>query len=403
MDSNFFQNNRRRLMDRLPDDSITIMFAGQAPTKTGDQAYHFTPNRNFYYLTGIDEENIILLMTKANGTTKEYVFVEKPDPVMARWIGESMTEDEAANASGIETTAYLEDFKKYLQRFLMAHPYKQVNLDLEKRDWDAPDTPAHVFAKDLQSRYPFVQVNNIYHDICELRVFKTPEEIEQIKEASRITIEGIHHLMNNTKPGMTENQAEAYFDFTLKSNGVNDHAFNTICASGKNATVLHYEDNNDVIEDGDLVLLDLGAQWGYYSSDISHTFPANGTFTDRQKAVYDIVLDVLRRTNEKVKPGISIRELNDFAKQELANGCQNLGIIDDPEDISDYYFHSIGHLLGLDTHDVGTSATRPLEPGMVVTIEPGLYIEEESIGVRIEDDILVTEDGYENLTKDLKR
>jgi Xaa-Pro aminopeptidase len=227
--------------------------------------------------------------------------------------------------------------------------------------------------------------------------------VEKIKEAIRITQDGIRNLMKNAKPAMTENQLEAYFDFTLKTNGVKHHAFHTICASGQNGTVLHYEDNDALVEDGSLVLLDLGAQYEYYNADISHTFPVNGTFTEKQKLYYNIVLKALRETTAIIKPGLKFTALNEHTKKVLSEGLIEAGLIEKPEEISKYYYHGVSHYLGLDTHDVGIYKDRVLEPGMVLTVEPGLYIEEEGIGIRIEDDVLVTEDGHENLSADLSR
>lgn len=179
--------------------------------------------------------------------------------------------------------------------------------------------------------------------------------------------------------------------------------FTTILASGKNATVLHYEDNDSKINKGDLVLLDLGAQKDYYNADISYTFPASGTFSNRQKQIYNIVLKALRETIEIVKTGLKFAALNEHAKKVLAEECKKIGLIQESSELSNYYYHGVSYFLGLDTHDVGSYKDRVLEAGMVITVEPGLYIEEEAIGIRIEEDILVTEEGYENLSKDMIR
>ncbi|WP_186579671.1 aminopeptidase P family protein [Aquibacillus kalidii] len=403
MDTSFFKNNRKRFLDTLEDKSLALFFAGEAPQSSADQLHPFVPNRNFYYLTGIDEPKIILVFTKYNGKVTEHLFVEKPDPVMAKWIGESMSKEQATSASGIETIHYLDELTSFIQMQLLNRSYQHVYFDLEKRAWDAPERPAASFARELTKRFPSLQIHNAYHTICDLRLIKTQEEVDEIKEAGRITSEGIKHLMRHAKPGMKEYELEAYFDFVLKSNGVKHHAFHTITASGKNATVLHYEDNDDVVNDGELVLLDLGAQWNYYSGDISFTFPVNGKFTERQKTIYNIVLSALHKVSDMVKPGVPYRQLQEETRKFLADECIKIGLIEEAEEISKYYFHGVSHSLGLDTHDVGAIWDRDLEHGMVITIEPGLYIPEEGIGVRIEDDVLVTESGNENLTPDLPR
>ena len=403
MNTQFFTTHRERFTNQLEDHSLAIFFAGQAPQSSGDQLYPFISNRNFYYLSGINEPHLILVMTKFNGKITEHLFVERPDPVMAKWIGESITPEEATDVSGISDVAFLEDFKPFIQNQLLGKPYEHLYLDLEKRSWDATQTPAQTFAQDISSRYPFIQLHNAYHMICNMRLIKTQEEIAEIKEAGRITSEGIKHLMRHAKPGMKEYELEAYFDFILKTHGVKHHAFHTIAAGGQNATVLHYEDNDGTVNDGELVLLDLGAQWQHYNGDISYTFPINGKFTERQKTIYNIVLKALHEISSMIKPGIPFADLQTATRHLLAEECIKIGLIDDPEAISDYYFHGVSHSLGLDTHDVGAIRDRNLEEGMVITVEPGLYIPEEGIGVRLENDVVVTAYGHENLTPDLPR
>ncbi len=206
--------------------------------------------------------------------------------------------------------------------------------------------------------------------------------------------------MTNAKPGMMEYEIEANFDYVLKCNGVTDYAFHTIAASGVNATVLHYSQNNTKTQEGDLILFDLGAQWNYYNADITRTFPLNGKFTERQKEIYNIVLKAMEDTMAVIRPGVPFSKLNETTRASLAEGLKGIGLIKEDSELSRYYFHGVSHYLGLDTHDVG-SGEMELKPGMVLTVEPGLYIEEEKIGIRIEDDVLVTDSGYENLSKDI--
>ncbi|MFC0189514.1 aminopeptidase P family protein [Fictibacillus aquaticus] len=403
MNKDFFTQNRSRLQEVLPDESMTILFAGEAPFKSADERYKFTPNRNFYYLTGINEPNVTLVIQKSGSDVKETLFIQKADSVMEKWVGKTVSEDEAKTISGIENIQFNESFEGMLTGAFFRENQKLVCLDLERREWTGAQTKTLQFAKHLKDHYPHVAIHNIYPEICELRVIKTEEEIEKIKEAIAITKDGIYNVLKNAKPGMMENQLEAHFDFTLKSAGVKDFAFGTIAASGKNATVLHYEHNNAKTNSGELVLLDLGAQKDYYNADISFTFPVDGTFTPRQKEIYNIVLKALKETTELIKPGLKYAELNEHARKVLADELKNTGLIQDDSEVSKYYYHSVGHFLGLDTHDVGSYKDRVLEPGMVLTIEPGLYIEEESIGIRLEDDILVTAEGYENLSKEIIR
>ncbi|MBJ8050576.1 aminopeptidase P family protein [Bacillus cereus] len=403
MKSTFFTQNRERLVKTLPDESITILFAGQAPHMSADAHYKFVPNRNFYYLTGIDEPNVIFMLKKFGNSVEETLFIEKSDPVLEKWVGKTVSKEEAEKLSGIKKVVYLDSFEKTMTNTLFVENVNQVNLDLELREWNGTETKTLAFAKHVKEQYPHITIGNVYPNICELRVFKTEEEIEIIKEAIAVTKEGIYNVLKHAKSDVMEYELEVHFDFTLKSSGIKHHAFNTILASGKNATVLHYEDNDAQIQNGDLVLLDLGAQKDYYNADISYTFPASGIFSSRQKQIYNIVLKALKETTELIKPGLKFAALNEHTKKVLAKECKAIGLIQEDEELSKYYYHGVSHFLGLDTHDVGTYKDRVLEEGMVITIEPGLYIEEDSIGIRIEDDILITKDGYENLSKDIIR
>lgn len=400
MNVEFYIKNRENLSDKLEDNSILLLFAGKAPYKSADETYEFTPNRNFYYLTGIDRENIILIITKRNAQVSEILFVEEPDPVMARWVGEKMSKIEAKQVSGVAEIEYTKNFLDYLSNLLSRFQYKNIYLDLERQKWDIPMTEAQSFAKLARERYPYIEIKNIFKTISDLRTIKDEQEIEAIRKAIYITKNGLEVMMKNSKPGMMEYQIEAYFDFVLTSEGVKDKAFKTIAAAGRNGTILHYSENNTKCEENDLILFDLGAQYQYYNADITRTFPVNGKFTERQKQVYNVVLKANEEVANAVKPGIPFTELNEIAKRVLSEGCKELGLIKEESELIKYYFHGVSHFLGLDTHDVG-EREQVLKPGMVFTNEPGLYISEENIGIRIEDDILVTEDGCEILSKDI--
>lgn len=397
MNKNFFITNRKRLGEVLCDNSMAIFFAGQPPYKSADETYPFVPNRNFYYLTGIDEEKVIMMMTKINGKISEILFIQENDPIMARWVGETIYEEEAEEVSGIEDIRLLNDFESTIGSYLNRFNIEKIYLDLERQEFDIASTPAQNFSKEVVKRYPYIGVKNIYHDVALLRTVKSEEEIELLKKAIEITYDGIKEMWKSARPGMAEYEVEAHFNYELKKNGVKDFSFPTIAASGMNATVLHYDYNNSIIKDGDLMLLDLGAQYKYYSGDISRTFPVNGKFTDRQKEIYNIVLEANETVMKAVKPGVTTMDLQNLAKKILAEGCKRIGLIEEDSEIDKYYFHGVSHPLGLDTHDVGPRNIE-LKAGMVITDEPGLYIEEEGIGIRIEDDILVTSDGYLNLS-----
>lgn len=397
MDKQFFINNRERIGEKIKEDSMAVFFAGRAPYKSADEVYDFTPNRNFYYLSGIPEEKVILLMWKLDGILHQCLFIEERDEVMARWVGETISVEEAEELSGITDIRYLKNFESNIGSLIDIYKLNTVYLDLERQEMNIPATQSQEFASKIISRYPYMRIENIYNEIAVLRTVKTEDELELMRKAIEITYEGIKGIWRNAKPGMMEYEIEAYYNFELQRRGIKKLAFATIAASGKNATVLHYGDNNCKTNDNELMLLDLGAQYKLYNADISRTFPLNGKFTERQKEIYSIVLKANEEVMKAVRPGITTLDLQKKCKEILAEGCKRIGLIKEDAELDKYYFHGVSHPLGLDTHDVRIRGMK-LKPGMVLTDEPGLYIPEEGIGIRIEDDILVTEDGYENLS-----
>lgn len=402
MNKEFFKKNREKLMEKIEDNSVIVLFAGNAPKKSGDENYPFTPNRNFYYFTGINEEGPILILSKIKGIVNERLFIKEIDEERERWVGKSIRSNEAEEISGVKYIDYLGSFYDYLNRVFSETEEINLYLDMERDSFQDLQGISESFSEEVKKRYPFVRIKNIFPKIIPLRMVKSKEEIEEMKKAIEITIKGVESLMKNAKVGMKEYQLEAYYEFVCRSSGIKDYAFKTIAASGKNATILHYVDNNSEIKDGDLILFDLGAQHNYYNADITRTFPVNGVFSERQKEVYNAVLRVNERVIKTIKPGLEYKELNKMATEWIAEECIKLGLIKNKEEVSKYYWHSIGHSLGLDTHDISNKDRNTIfKEGMVWTVEPGIYIEEESIGIRIEDDVLITSDGVQVLTKDM--
>ena len=402
MNKEFFKKNREKLIEKIEDNSVIVLFAGNAPKKSGDENYPFTPNRNFYYFTGINEEGPILILSKIKGIVNERLFIKEIDEERERWVGKSIRSNEAEEISAVKNIDYLGNFKEYLNRVFSESEEINLYLDMERDSFYELETIGENFSEEVKKRYPFVRIKNIFPKIIPLRMVKSEEEIKEMKKAIEITIKGVESLMKNAKAGMKEYELEAYYEFVCRSNGIKDYAFKTIAAAGKNATILHYVDNNSEIKDGDLILFDLGAQNNYYNADITRTFPVNGVFSERQKEVYNAILRVNERVIKTIKPGLEYKELNKMATEWIAEECINLGLIKDKKEVSKYYWHSIGHSLGLDTHDISNKDRNTIfKEGMVWTVEPGIYIEEESIGIRIEDDVLITSDGVQVLTKDM--
>ena len=320
-------------------------------------------------------------------------------------MGRKLEKEEASEISGIDDVRYRDEFDDFFFNLFNAHRnYEKkpevLYLDLKRNK--NPDLPLQeiLFSRKFKNDYPEIAVKNSYDIVVGLRTIKSAEEIELIKESLKTTKGGLETLMKMSRPGLYEYQLESYFDQYIKANGQKTHAFKTICASGKNAAILHYVKNNKVMQAGELVLFDLGARTDFYVSDISRTIPVDGKFTERAKAVYQEVLDVNKKCIEYLKPGVTWKEFNEYAKELLAEALKRLGLIKENKELSKYYWHSIGHFIGLDTHDPGTYEEE-LKPGMVLTVEPGIYIEEEDIGVRIEDNVLITEDGCINLSADI--
>jgi len=399
-----YKQRRTNYLNQIKSNALSLFFSGRAPQKSNDQYYPFSVNRNFFYLTGIDQENVVLLIAKGKQETVSYLFIAENDPVKVLWDGAGLSFEEASKAAEIElenvrAIGQLDRFIHSLLSTTRSALFGHIDtfyLDLERQSEIALDTVAISYAHQLRSLYPFLNIISNQMILAEQRMVKDAHEISETQKAIDITEKGLDRIMRKLKPGAFEYQIEAEYNLVLNQHRVSP-SFDTIAASGKNATVLHYVDNKDEIKDGTLILLDLGVKYGNYCSDITRVYPANGTFTERQKAVYQVVLDVNKKSIEWLKPGVTVGEFKEYGKNLLIEGAKKLGLIKDDQDIVKYYYHGLGHYLGLDVHDVGNySAVIP--EGALITVEPGLYIAEEGIGIRIEDDVYVTSDGPVNLS-----
>ena len=398
---------RKRLMETKQGPCMVCIFSGAAPMKSLDAAYPFYVDRNFYYLTGIDRENMVLLLRKnQNGEVAESLYIEPYDEVLAKWVGGRMRADEATAISGITNIQNFGDFTFAAHNVIDSSRgtgKMTVYLDLWRYRENQADTQAHTFAARLQQRYPAVAIEDIFADMVAMRIIKSEEEIALMRKAQETTCNAIIAMLKHAKPEMNESELEGAFDFSLKQQSVKDHAFTSIVAGGGRATTLHYDSNDQIVHDGELVLIDLGSAEGHYCADISRTFPINGKFTDRQREIYNTVLDAQRIVMANAKPGVTTGELNQMVVDYYESRLDDLGLRKDGKGVRDYYYHGVSHSLGLDTHDISMGRNMPLKPGMVITVEPGLYIEEEGIGVRIENDVLITEDGIVDLSAAIPR
>ena len=395
-------SNRKRLAKLMENGCALVLFAGRPVPKRGDEFYPFAPQRNFYYATGIDKPGLVFLMYKdLNGGVTERLYLERFDELEAKWNGAAIEEFAAQKLSDIYDFSYADKFEADLATLFVRLGIHTVYLDMENRSFSAPLTADLAFAARLREKFPNITQANAYPMFARLRMIKAKDEVRNIRRAISITRDGVYAMMRRARAGMMEYEIEAHFQYTLLKGGVREPAFPTIAASGANATVLHYVDNDCPTKDGDLILCDLGARFNWYSADITRTFPVNGVFSERQKELYNIVLDAQKKVIAAIKPGVAFSSLNDIVRAHYAKELKRIGLIAKKDEVSQYYFHGVSHMLGLETHDAGRGAEGSLKKGMVLTVEPGLYIEAEGIGIRIEDDVLVTDDGCEVLSADI--
>lgn len=398
-----YTGRREKVFERMEKNSVLILFSGVEVHVSADEYAPFEANRNFFYLTGLRRDRMILVMDKACKEPKTTLYIEEADPSVVRWTGKKVSVEEAKEITGIETVRYIDNFEADMNRIMRRGDVEYLYFDCYRYQFeDMPDYNM-VKAKEFAGKYLDVTVKNLHPIIAEMRMQKDAEEVALIKEAVRVTEEGLKNVLKNLEPGKKEYQAQADFEYIVHYLGGERPSFATIAGSGINGTMLHYETNRDTCKDGDLILLDLGTKWEGYCSDITRTYPVNGKYSEKQRQVYDIVLKANRAVAEAAKPGMTTVELNDICKKVLAEGCIGLGLIKEESEISKYYMHGVSHHLGIDVHDVTVASNEKLRPDAVITDEPGLYIDEWEIGIRIEDDLLITEDGCEVLSESIMR
>ncbi len=398
-----YKERRLQVAEKMEQGSILVLFSGEAQHISADAYQHFEANRQFFYLTGIRRENMALIVDKTGDKVEETLFIEPVVASAERWTGKRMTVEEARKVSGVERIRMMDDFTSELSFIVNRKVPGKVYFDTYRHDMrDLPDYNL-VKAQEFMHTYPGIAVETIYPVIAAMRMIKDAEEIATVQKAVDITDKALNHVLATLKPGCMEYQVQAEFEYMVKHCGADGMAFPTIAGSGMNGTMLHYETNREECRENTLILLDLGARVDGYNADITRTYPVSGRFTARQKQFYDIVLRANEEVTKLAKPGLTLKDLNDRCKKILAEGLLELGLIEKEEEISRYYMHGVSHHLGIDVHDVTVPAKAKLEPGMIITNEPGLYIDEEAIGIRIEDDLLITETGCKVLSAEIIR
>lgn len=397
-----FGSRREKVFAQMEENALLVLYSGIPYHISADDYHAFEANRHFFYLTGLRRSHMVLVMRKMQGKQTVTLYIERADPTMERWTGKMVQAEEAKTIAQVEDVRYVERFEGELNRLVSQTGVQVAYFDTYRHAVE--DMPHYNLLKAQQfaAQNPGVAVRNLWPLVTALRMEKDADEVAVLRRAIDVTDKALQHVMKQLCPGQYEYQAQAHFEYMVHHEGAEGVSFATIAGSGMNGTMLHYVTNRDVCQDGTLLLMDLGAKVDGYCADITRTYPVNGKFTQRQRAVYDVVLAANRKVAEAAKPGMTLRELNEICKQVLAEGCMALGLIEEVGQIGKYYMHGVSHHLGIDVHDV-TTPDSVLTPGCVITDEPGLYIDEWAIGIRIEDDLLITEEGAVCLSENIIR
>ncbi len=390
----------------MKDNSVAILFSGVAKVASEDEYLPFVANKNFFYLTNIKQEHSALMLIKSFGERRTYLFIDPYSELKEKWTGKRLTNDKAKALSDIQNIYTTDNFEAMLSLALANDNNQYGDIDCIYLDLSSPEQKLKegFFMNDLNIKmkldYNDKTIVDIYPLMRDLRMVKSGAEIDNLLKAIDKTNTGIYQLINNLKVGMKEHELADIFEMYGRAHERTPLAFSTIVASGKNATCLHYPSQEDTVKEDDLILFDLGYSYNGYSADISRTFPVNGKFTGIQKDIYTAVLNCNKAVISYAKAGLKIKDLQEFAKEFLRKECIRLRLMNENDDIVNYYYHNVSHHLGLDTHDI-SDREKPLENGNVITVEPGLYFAKYGVGVRIEDDVLITMDGAIVLSKNI--
>ena len=412
----------KRFIEQMEENSVAIIPAAHEQTRSYDTEFKFRQDSDFWYLTGFPEPDAVAVIDPQNKKSPYTLYVRPRDPEMETWFGRREGVEGAVKNYRAGTAYSIDRFAADLPKLLDGRENLYYRFAVDKDlDQQILKYLSNQRLRRLKTAYPPHTIIDPTLIIGEMRLHKTPEEADMMQTAATIAAEAHILAMKKVKPGMNEGQVEAFMESFMKDKGASGVAYNSIIGGGDNATILHYVENNMPLRDGDLILIDAGAEYKGYASDITRTFPVNGKFTPAQRDVYDVVLDVQKQCTDYTKTGNTVKGRQEFSIELLTEGMKKLGLLkgDTKQLIKKkaymrYYMHGVGHYLGLDVHDAGRYFTdqgaknsKPFAPGMVLTVEPGLYIPPDDkdapakyrgIGIRIEDDVLVTEDGNRNLT-----
>jgi Xaa-Pro aminopeptidase len=411
LNAELFIQNRKRFIEKMDKSSIAIFNSNDELPQNGDAIHRFKQNADLLWLTGIEQEDTMLVLFPDNPDLKhrEVLVLVRPNELKEKWDGHRLRTNEATAISGIATIIWLDVLDGVLQPWI--HLASTIYLNTNENDRKANLIPVrdYRYAEMMRYRYPLHQYKRSAVILKELRAIKTALEIEIIQKAIDITEVAFRHLLQFIKPGVMEYEIEAEIIHSFLSQRATGEAYGSIIASGDRARTLHYVENNQECKDGELILMDFGAAYGNYNADLTRTVPVNGKFTRRQKTVYNACLHLHYYAASILKPGISIADYTEKVGEEASVIFQKIGLLkkadiknEDPDNRAyrKYLYHGISHHLGIDVHDLGTR-TEPIKAGMVFTIEPGIYIQEEQMGVRIENNFWITRNGNKDLMKNI--
>lgn len=409
--SQLFIQNRKNFKEHLKPGSIALFFSNDIMPTNADGAMGFKQNSDLFYLSGIDQEDTILLIfpDAKDNKHKEVLFIKETNETIAIWEGEKLSKQQASEISGISTIYWTHQFESVLKTLIYQAEYVYLNSNEHLRSYIETETAQDRWNKRIMQKYPLHKYERSAPILFKLRSIKNSIEIDLIQQACNITEKAFRRILKFIKPGVWEYEIEAEMIHEFIINRSKGFAYSPIIASGSNACVLHYTENNQQCKDGDVILIDAAAEYANYASDMTRCVPANGKFTKRQKEVYNSVLFVLKEATKLLKPGMTFEKYNAEVGRMMTEELLKLKLIT-KEDVKNqtpekpaykkYFMHGTSHFLGLDVHDVGFFYD-PMQAGMVFTCEPGIYIPEENLGIRLENNILITQNGQINLMQNI--
>ncbi len=415
--SEFHQNRRDALRALLPPNSAAILFSNPLRNRSNDVDYAYHQDPDFYYLTGYMEPDAMVVIYKEEQTigalvTNEILFVQERNPDREIWTGQRLGAEGASSRLKLKTVYNNSEFK-YAELNLDKLQYLLITWPKDPNASQGEKCDLLKLTEELKKKISAAQIKVSKNDLkiltAQLREEKLPAEMELLRKAINITAKGFLEMIKNVKPGMKEYQVQANGEYVFKTLGAEDQGYGAICGGGHNGCVLHYTFNRKELTADDMILVDMGAEYHGYTADVTRTFPVDGHFSEQERAVYQLVYDAQEAGFKACQPGNSFRSPHEAAFEVISKGLKKLGITKDENETKKYFMHGTSHYLGLDVHDPGTFG--PLKPNSVITVEPGIYIPEGSpcdkkwwnIGVRIEDDVLITNNGYEVLSGHLAR